>query len=359
MCDKAIFFDISHHGFGHLAQTAPVIDRLRDRFPSVRAVVRTRYPRDLVRAFVAADIDVYAPPPEATMVAPSATTIDLDASAGVYSRLHADWESLVKRESQTIRNLQPAAVVANVNPLSLAAAQRASVPTIGLCCMNWLDVYRRYFGRRPEAAEIIGAMTDAYAGSYIFLQPRPHMAMEDLPQRRSIGPVARQGRDCRGELRRTLGLATDERVVLLTLGGLPNPLTLDLPRIEGVHWLARRAIGPVRDDVSAIEATEISLIDLIFSADAVVCKDSYCTVVEAASAGVGLVMAPRDGWPETDCLVKWAEQHCNFALAPGGFDEPGELIAALCKVLGRDPLPPVEANGVDEAVDAIAAVCQL
>lgn len=352
MPTKTVLFDISYHGFGHLAQSAPVIDRLKSRLPALRVVLRARHPREVVAGFVLSDIEVLPGPPEATMVAPSATSIDLDASAREYSRLHADWDAIVDQQSRAMRDLRVDLVVSNVNPVSLAAAQRSSIKNVGFCCMNWLDIYRQYFSARPDAETITRGMAEAYAGCDMFLQPRPHMDMEELPRRRSIGPVARKGENRKDELRRRLGLAQDAKIVLLTFGGLPDPLAQEPPRIDGVHWLMRRAIAPHRRDVTAVESLSVPILDLIFSADAVLGKDSYCTVVEAALAGAGLVMTPRRDWPETRCLAEWATQNCNFALAPG----PDRLATALHGVLAAEPAPPVESNGVDEAVDAIAAL---
>jgi hypothetical protein len=357
---KTIIFDISNHGFGHLSQSAPVIDRLCERFAELRAVVRTQHPASVVGEFVSSHIEVLPPPPEATMVAPNAMAVDLDASASAYNRLHADWDALVRRETQRLEDLRPAAVVSNINPLSLAAAQRAGVPCVALCCMNWMDIYEKFFGGSPEADRVIETMRRAYSGAEVFLQPRPHMPMENISRRRSIGPIGRRGENRRGELRARLGCASDEKIALLTLGGLADPSTLELlPRIEGVRWLLRRAIAPDRADVSTIESTGLPLIDLLFSAELVLGKDSYCTVVEAAHAGAGIVLVPREDWPETACLVDWATQRCNFALAPHGFDQPEILAKVVTKVLSGDPSPPVDLRGIDEAAEVIAAVSGL
>lgn len=359
MSVKTILFDISNHGFGHLSQTAPVIERLRQAFPDLRIVVRTKHPRRVVKEFISSDVQLGDAPAEATMDAPDAMSVDLEASAAAYAQLYARWDDVLNDELQFMQALRPSAVVSNINPLSLAAARRAGAPNIALCCMNWMDIYQSYFGRRPEARRIEQTMHRAYSEVEVFLQPRPHMSMSTLPRRRSIGPIARKGVRRRDELRQRLNLGAGEKLALLTLGGLPNPDSLDLPRIAGLRWVMRRAIAPLRDDVSISEATGLSMLDLLFSVDAVICKDSYCTVVEAACASVGIVMAPRENWPETDCLVEWASEHCNFALAPKGLKDAQGLGVALEKILNSRPKAAIEPTGVDEAVSAIAAAAGL
>ena len=53
-----ILVALSSHGFGHLGQTAPVIDALRRRQPQVRFVVRSRLPEFKLREKLGDDIDV-------------------------------------------------------------------------------------------------------------------------------------------------------------------------------------------------------------------------------------------------------------------------------------------------------------
>ena len=43
-----LFVDISSHGFGHLAITAPVLDALAKIAPNLRLTVRTRLARQLL-----------------------------------------------------------------------------------------------------------------------------------------------------------------------------------------------------------------------------------------------------------------------------------------------------------------------
>jgi hypothetical protein len=241
--------------------------------------------------------------------------------------------------------------------MSLAAARRLGVPGVAMCCMNWADVYSHYYKDRPEAAGGIETMTEGYSGADVFLQPRPHMPMAQLPNGRSIGPICREGRNLRSRLQRVLGLDEDTRIILLTLGGFSSPDAMDLPIIERGHWLIRGPHPAGRDDVIAIETLGFSVLDLTFSADLVVCKDSYCSIVEAARAGTRMAIVPRPDWPETDCLVEWAKRRCNAELAPGGLADGRALKDCLLSTLGRPPLPPVRAGGVEEAITAIEAVC--
>jgi hypothetical protein len=100
MTRKTLVFDISSHGLGHLALSGPIIERLHHLYPFLDMVLRSRYPRNVISRFVNARFETLPPPFEVAMVAPSAMTIDLDASAKAYRELHEDWQGLVKKRSQ-------------------------------------------------------------------------------------------------------------------------------------------------------------------------------------------------------------------------------------------------------------------
>lgn len=359
MRHKVIVFDVSSHGLGHLAQTGPVVGQLKQVFPSLRIILRSGHAREVLSTFINTDFEILPAPREVTMVASSAMIVDLEASAQAYQLVHNNWPRFVAKEVEILREIEPDAVIANVGYLSLAAAQSASVPNLALCCMHWLDVYRSYFSHRPEASAIIADMAAAYSACDLFVQVRPHMPMNDLSNRRPIGVIARCGRNRASELRHRLGLSSQQKIVLFTLGGLPNPPDTSLPTMDGVHWIAVGTATQSRKDVSDMGSINFPFIDLVASVDVVFGKDSYGTVAEAACAGTRLVMVPRANWPETSCLVDWAAANCTFALASGGLNDLDATASAIRKVLDAPPAPIVEPTGMAEAVQLIAEHCAL
>jgi hypothetical protein len=100
----------------------------------------------------------------------------------------------------------------------------------------------------------------------------------------------------------------------------------------------------------------MSFIDVLASSDAVVSKVGYCTFVEAACNGVGLVSAPRNDWPESGHLIEWARQNANFSLAD--IENVDKLRAVLTTVLERSHGPAFPSSTA-EAVDAIAQIAKL
>jgi hypothetical protein len=357
--DKTVVFDVSNHGLGHLGQIAPVVQELIARYSAVRVIVRCDHPVSVVRGFVGSRVVLDSSPPEAALIMRGPTVIDVPASVAAYRDLHAAWDEHLEREAERLMALTPAVLVADVPYLSLAAASRIGVPTIGFCSINWLDIFRHYCGHERDTAGILHTIEAAYHSADIFLQPRPHMMMPDLPNRRSIGPVARIGRRQRDEVVAALEIAPNTRLVCVTFGGVRLENRIVLPALRGVHWIVPP--GCVSEGHNSTQFTHlgISFIDLLTSVDLVLTKDGYCTFVEAACNGVGLVSVPRADWPESIPLVEWADQNVNFAIARGGIADAQGLEAAISAVASARRKMRVDATGVAEAVDVIAQLAGL
>jgi hypothetical protein len=353
-----IVFDVSGHGFGHLAQVGPVIRRLAQRCRDVEIIVRADHAPDLVASFVGAAIRVLPASPQPTLVMRGPLDVDRQATARCYRAFHADWDGQVRREAAILADLDLDLLVSDAPYLGLAAAARLAKPALGLCSLNWLDLFRAYCAIGPAEARIADEIAAAYGAVVTFLQPAPHMPMPDLPHRTPIGPIARLGRNRAADIRARLGLAPARALALATIGGAPGKTHVDLPRDPAVFWLADPKTAPRRDDTAWVGDLGLPFIDILASADVTLTKDGYATLVEAVCNGVPMVMMARPDWPETPYLQRWADEHGRFAALGAAFG-PSEILAAMRTVLARPPTPPVEPTGVEAAVAVIAQVAGL
>jgi hypothetical protein len=354
-----IVFDVSGHGFGHLAQVTPIIQELITRIPNTHIVVRSALPSSVIRSFLGGDIETATAPPEITLVMRSPSIANAMATADGYRSLHAKWDEHLDREATRLGALKPRVLIADVPYLSLAAAKRVGIPAVALCSLNWLDIYRAYCGFRPEAPAILQTIRAAYEAADIFLQTQPHMPMSDLPNRRSIGPIGRVGANRREDICKTLDIPHGKRIVLATVGGIPSDKPLFLPRMTNVQWIAPSGTSGIRKDISDIGQLGMNFIDVLASADAVLTKVGYSTFVEAACNGVGLVSAPRPDWPEAAVLLQWARQSANFAMTKTALDDIEGVEKAVSAVLRAPRRLPVAAMGAAEAFEYIVRVAEL
>jgi hypothetical protein len=357
--DRTIVFDISSHGFGHLGQVAPIIRELDRRHPKLRVVLRSLHPATRVRDFLGIAVAVETPPPEAIFAMLGSAIVDVAASAAAFQALHADWDGHVEREAARLAELDPDLLVADVPYLSLAAAKRIGVPAIAICSLNWLDIYRAYCGAEENAPAILDTIGTCYRSAAMFLQSQPHMAMTDLPNRRSIGPLGRIGRKRKAEILAALGLPPETRIVLVTFGGFQSDEPFRLPEIDNVHWLVPAAHVSAAKNASDLGRLAMNFTEILISCDAVLTKVGYCTIVDAACNGVGIVTFPRADWPEAGATISWAKRHARFALADRGLKDEEGLRIAVLEVLKAPPKPLPQPSGVKEAADLIASAAGL
>ena len=315
-----LFVDISSHGFGHLAITAPVLNALAETDPDLRLTVRSRLPFGKLRQRIVPPFEHIASASDFGYVMKGALDIDLAASAAAYRRAHADWPARVAQEAAWLATLKPDLVLTNVSYLPLAAAAQVGIPALSLCSLNWADLFAHFFGRETWAAPIHGEMLAAYRSARAFLCPTPAMPMNDLDRRQVIGPIAASGQ------RHNLGLNGD-RAVLIAMGGIDHRLPVEnWPRLPGIRWLVAADWRCTHPDALAYESFGLGFTDLLCSVDAIITKPGYGTFTEAACNGTPVLYQRRVDWPEQDCLIDWlqgnaralevsAEQLANGALA--------------------------------------------
>lgn len=352
---KHLLVAITGHGYGHAAQTAPVIEALRALHPDLRLSVRSDLPAGtLAQFFPGADaID----PAFADVGFPmrSAIDVDVDAAERAFSALHRRFAAAVEGEAEAIGRLRPDLVLANVGFVPIAGAVRAGIPAIGFSSLNWLGIARAYSAGWRDADAILSDMATGYRQAQAFVRPTPAMPMPDFATVQ-VGPVARAGMVRRAALAERLGLGVGERVVLVSFGGFDIDLALAAwPSLPGVRYVVAGLAAPARVDMAALETLGISHIDCLASCDAVVTKPGYGTIVEAACQGIPTLYVRRGAWLEEAHVVDWFEAQGTALEIPRAALDRGALGPALDALWAMPRKPAVPATGNHEAARLIAA----
>jgi len=350
-----LYVAISSHGFGHLAQTAPVVNALAERNPRLRVTVQCALPSGVLRAHLHVPFDHIAESPDIGMRMVDSLDVLSEATFSAYEELHRDWSRQVEREARRLRDLAPGFVLSNIAYLPLAAAAAADIPSAALCSLNWAECFLAYCHGYAGADTIYREMLAAYGEAEAFFNPAPSMAMPGLDNLQAVGPIARLGRDRREELHDRLGLDRGVHLVVVSLGGIYTALPIEhWPRTPSTRFVVSGTEAPRRPDVFALEATGMPFIDVLASADAIVTKPGYGTFAEAACNGVPLLYVRRTVWPEEPYLVNWLREHARCGevsrgqLQAGGFNDNLE---ALWNAAAR---PTVKPTGVGDIVSALA-----
>lgn len=110
------------------------------------------------------------------------------------------------REKTDLLKTSPDLIIANIPYLTLAAAYQLKIPCLAFSSLNWAEIYRYYFGYRPESSAILKQVLNAYYRVACFLQATPTMKMPGIENILTIGPLAQVGQDVSVEVRVKLGL---------------------------------------------------------------------------------------------------------------------------------------------------------
>ncbi len=348
-----LYVALSGHGFGHLAQVAPVLNEWRRRWPAARLTVQSVLPDAVLRSRIAGEFAVMVGAADFGMLMVDALNVKVAESLAAYRAFHAEWEARLAWQERVLCAAAPDGVLADVPYLTLAAAARLAIPALALCSLNWADILAGYGQDQPDLSELRAPMLAAYNSAIAFLQPAPSMPMPDLQNARPIGPIAALGQDRRLEINCRLGLRQNETLVLMGLGGVAlRPPLETWPELPGVRWLTPPDWRSTRSDMPGwTTLPDYSMLDLIRSCDVLLTKPGYGAFTEAACNGTRVLYVERDDWPEEPWLSDWLLEHGNGVKIERRQLATGDLVEPLQTLLAQPAQPPVAPNGVIETAD--------
>jgi hypothetical protein len=349
-----LFVAVTAHGYGHLAQVAPVVHALAGRLPDLRVtlqgnldftVARARLPRDFRHIPEAADVGLLMDGPLSTR---------WEESLPIYEAFEAAYGQHLERQQRLFAADPPDLLLADVPWLPLDAARSLGIPAAALCSLNWYDI----LAASPVANRLSPALTrrlkTVYASADLFIRPAPSMPMEWLPNAEEVGPIAQRAADKREWIRGRLALSDDHRLVLMQFGGVAgfDPLA-GAPPLPGVHWLVTRNEGRGRADVTPLSRAGISVVEALAASDAVLTKAGYGSFAEAACHGVPVLSVHRGDWPEEPWLLEWLRERVPVREIglPDLLD--GRLAEPLQELFARGRAAAVEPTGAEESADLL------
>jgi hypothetical protein len=354
-----LFVDISSHGYGHLAQTAPLLNALVASRP-LQLTVRS----GLTQAQLASRIPVLFTHIHAAsdfgFVMHDALNVDLEASAVRYREAYADWPQRVAAEALLLEKISPDLVLSNISPLPLAGAALAGIPSVAMCSLNWADLFAHYYAGEDWATPVHAAMQAAYASAQAFIRFSPGMEMPTLPNVEVVGPVSIYAvdsvRSTREQAARALDLPLNKRWLLLALGGIAHRLPVEQwPEFPGTQllvpadWQVKK-----RADITPYSDAQLSFAKLLPVVDVVLSKPGYGTFVEAACCGLPVLYLQRPDWPEAECLETWLHQNTRAAIISPAAGINGDFLPSVNELLTRPAPPKPHPEGIAQAVRLIS-----
>lgn len=350
-----LLIGITAHGFGHLAQTAPVAAALRRRNSQLDITVLSALAPSVIEARIRPPVRIVATRNDFGLVMATPFAVDAEATFRRYAKLDARHDADVAELADWLRNERFDGVLANISWLLAAAACEAGIPALAMSSLNWHDLFLFYCGEHEGAAKIAGQIRTDYARAQCIARVEPAMAMPDFTTHTINQAIAAAGRNRHEELRRRYNLDETAKIILFAMGGMvpvsPPDWSGD-PACKHIlfgpaSWIGH---GPWRDPAEP----GIPFTDLVASADVVVTRPGYGTVTEVAAAGVPAVLVTRGNWPEEPGLVDWLKRHGRCIYFEGALEEcRPDAVLSMGDQLAEMPVPPCPETGGEDVVAAL------
>jgi UDP:flavonoid glycosyltransferase YjiC (YdhE family) len=355
---------VSGHGFGHAARVAEVLRALRARRPDVACAIRS----PLARWFFDFNLGFSCMHGEARLdvgaVQADSLAVDLQATQRAYAAIDADAERLIDAEIAAVAPQRPAVVFADIPALAFEIARRLSVPGIAMANFSWDWIYADYAQVLPGFAPLVAALRAAYGRATLLLRLPLHGDLSAFPRIRDLPLVARRaGRD-RSAVRAALGLPRDQRLVLISFGGLGLRLPR-APRLAGVTFVVTG--GAAIDDVppsgwravthAEMTGAGVRYEDLVGACDVVMTKPGYGIVADCIANGTPMLYTERGRFAEYDCLVSGIHSHLPNAFISRDDLQAGRWAAGLDRLFSEPRRAPgIRIDGAEVAAETLAAL---
>lgn len=347
-----LLIDVTAHGWGHLAQTGPIIAALRTRLPDLQCITRSALPPEIVAERLGPLEQHIESETDFGLAMQNPFEVDRKATLERFKAVHRDFDAQVAMLSELMRQERCDAVFSNVGYFAVAAGKQAGIPTIACSSLNWSDMFRFYCSGMACALEIQAQIDWAYSTADLFLRLAPGMPMARFHTKPIARPIARVGTPRRQELEAQLRLPESKGIVLCAFAGMLPQSTPDLAGILR-HYTVLGPEGWAGQGVTPLSQIAMRYQDIMASVDAVVTKAGYGVVAELGCLGKPSIMISRGDWPEQRPLLEWLSHHATVRVCADitalGAAEINDVIALAC----AQTLKPISAGGEADAAEEI------
>ncbi len=343
---------ISGHGFGHLAQVAPVLNKIYQCSPECRFLIRSPLPESELKARLQFDFQLEPEAVDIGVIQKSAIEEDREESIAAMRTWTDAMGRHISREVALLKRFAPSLVLSNISPLAFPAAKAVGAPAIGLASLDWHTIYSHWL---PESDSIIATLKKAYRQCDFLLTPPMAMDMGVFTKKRTIPLIAAHPKSVGINLRQGY-----KKRALVIFGGSGSP-AYDMDALAAMsEWLFLIPEAPdhaPRNVQSIHFGPALRAVDLMPQVDAVVCKPGYGILAESWRTDTPVAWVERPDFPEYPILKKWLDE-----LFPScGMDRKsfhcGNWLPALeGAVASSRPFPQLEQDGADIAAEITLSV---
>jgi hypothetical protein len=354
-----IAYFITPHGFGHASRAAAVMAALSELIAGIRFELFTTCPQRIFTESLETDFGYHHTYTDIGLVQTSPLSEDLAATCRQLDQMLPFDQTLVDSLARTIRKLDCRLVICDIAPLGIVAARAAGLPSVLVENFTWDWIYSGYLKAAPGLQPHMAYLSHIFRQTNHHIQTRP--LCRPVPNSLKTAPISRRTRLTGAQVRARLGIDGKDKMVLVSMGGVPDRFDFlsRLPEQVEPFLVIPGADGRLSPHPKVLllpTHSDFYHPDLMAAADALVAKAGYSTVAEAYQCGLPFGYVCRPQSPESDALEKFISGHLPaMAITPQTYAD-GSWIGALSELLSMPRVVAQRENGAAQAARLIRKI---
>jgi len=342
---------ISPHGFGHAARAAGIMASIHEIDSSIRFEVFTTVPSWFFQSSLSGPFTYHSLLTDIGLMQKTPLREDLNKTLQCLNDFLPFDHSQISTLGQMINRLRCELIICDIAPMGISVAKEAHIPSVLVENFTWDWIYQEYTSHDIQINEHVVYLRRLFdaADHHVQTEPVCCYRVADL----TTLPVSRKVRTPAREIRKELRLPWDSKVVMITMGGIPQHYTFleKLANQRDVYFVVPGGSHAmeIRDNLVLLpHHSDFFHPDLINACDAVVGKLGYGTLAEVYHAGIPFGYISRPSFRESAILAAYVEKEMiGVAIEETEF-QAGGWISHLQDLLGLARIQRGDPNGAQQ-----------
>ena len=213
-----IAYFISPHGFGHAARAAAVMAEIHEINRDIRFEIFTTVPRWFFTNSILGPFSYHSLLTDIGMVQKSSLHVDFrETSRRLEEFIPFDDQRIAGIAHEVVR-LKCGLIICDIAPMGVAVGQKAGTPSLLIENFTWDWIYRGYLDQEKDLGRHIVYLESLFSKADYHIQTEP-ICCRVNPDLTTI-PMSRKPRTPAGDIRASLGVPEEGKVVMITMGGV-------------------------------------------------------------------------------------------------------------------------------------------
>ena len=298
-----------------MSRQSVVIRALHEKVPQIKMGVKTSVSDWFIGESVPRGTMVDACSLDVGVIQSDSLNLDIEAALTAYSSLIDRKDEIIEREVKWCRDNGVKLIVSDIVPFAFEIGDVLGIPSIGVANFSWDWIYEPYVKRYPVYEQVVADIRGSESKCTLCLTTPFSGDLRAFPHRQEIPLICRKSVHSKPEARRTAGLPSYKKIVLISFGGFglndidkvepdiddDTIIVVTQPDIDKRGWTYF-----AREDMAA---RNIIYPDLVRAADAVITKPGYGIVSECIANGTGMIYVGREDFAEYEVLSEGMKEY--------------------------------------------------